>query len=216
MRMTSPTETPPRKDKGGPVPPAPPRWRHYLWLLAAAIFVVLFLSLPATTTRQHETLNYSQFLGDVAAKRVEAVTIGSDGTATGGLSNGRTYSTVIPAQAGQDLLTKLEAGDVQITAKAPGVSFTSQVLLWLLLLSPFLVFGFLWFRMSKGAAGSLQGVLGAGRSKPKVFDSERPSTTFADVAGYEGAKVEIREVVDFLRHAELYAVAGAKPPGACS
>ena len=210
--MTSPTETPPRKDKGAPVPLAPPRWRHYLWLVAAAIFVVLFLSLPATMPHQHETLNYSQFLTAVAAGRVGTVTIGTGGNATGELSNGRTYSTVIPAQAGQDFLTKLEAADVQITARAPGASFASQVLSWLVLISPFLVFGFLWSRMSKGAAGSLQGVLGAGRSKAKVFDSERPSTTFADVAGYEGAKVEIREVVDFLRQAEQYAVAGAKPP----
>jgi cell division protease FtsH len=45
-----------------------------------------------------------------------------------------------------------------------------------------------------------------------VFDEERPKTTFADVAGYDGAKLEIREVVDFLQHPERYARAGAMPP----
>jgi cell division protease FtsH len=45
-----------------------------------------------------------------------------------------------------------------------------------------------------------------------VFDEERPKTTFADVAGYDGAKLEIREVVDFLRKPERYARAGAMAP----
>ena len=51
-----------------------------------------------------------------------------------------------------------------------------------------------------------------GRSRAKVFDEERPSTTFADVAGYEGAKSEIAEVVDFLRKPERYTRVGAMVP----
>ena len=211
--MTKPAETPPTRDKGAPVaPPPPPRWRHYLWLVAAVIFVVLYLFLPATRSAEHESLNYSQFLSSVAANQVKTVTIAADGQADGKLSNGHSYSTVILSQAGQELLSKLEAGGVQITATVPSVSFGSQLLSWLVLLLPFLLLGFVWWRMSKGAAGRLQGALGVGRSKAKVFDAERPSTTFADVAGYEGAKVEIREVVDFLRQAEEYARAGAKAP----
>jgi ATP-dependent Zn protease len=48
---------------------------------------------------------------------------------------------------------------------------------------------------------------GDGQSKAEVFDAERPATTFADVAGYEGAKAEIAEiaeVVDFLRQPGRY------------
>ena len=55
-------------------------------------------------------------------------------------------------------------------------------------------------------------MLGVGRSRAKVFDAERPHTTFADVAGYEGAKAEIAEVVDFLRNPDRYARAGAVVP----
>ena len=51
-----------------------------------------------------------------------------------------------------------------------------------------------------------------GKSKAKVFDAERPETTFADIAGYEGAKAEIAEVVDFLRQPERYRRAGAIAP----
>src|SRR5579872_93843 len=54
--------------------------------------------------------------------------------------------------------------------------------------------------------------MGVGRSRAKVFDEERPETKFSDVAGYEGAKLEIREVVDFLRNPVRYAKAGAMAP----
>ena len=214
--MTGPGERPPADQPGAPgapgAPPRPPRWRHLLWLIAVALFIALYFVVPATRSGTHETLTYSQFLSSVSAEQVETVNISSNGKATGKLDNGHTYSTVIPTQADQGLLTKLEDSGVEITASVPGVSFASQLLSWLILLAPFLFFGFIWWRLSRGAAGHLQGVLGVGRSKARVFDAEKPSTTFADVAGYEGAKVEIREVVDFLRQAERYARAGAKAP----
>ena len=54
--------------------------------------------------------------------------------------------------------------------------------------------------------------MGVGRSRAKVFDAEQPKTKFSDVAGYEGAKAEIAEVVDFLRQPEKYQRAGANTP----
>jgi cell division protease FtsH len=77
---------------------------------------------------------------------------------------------------------------------------------------PILIFVWLFRRISRGAGGGLQGALGVGRSRAKIFDEERPSTTFADVAGYEGAKSEIAEVVDFLRSPERYTKVGAMVP----
>ena len=56
------------------------------------------------------------------------------------------------------------------------------------------------------------GIMGIGGSKAKVYDESRPSTRFADVAGYEGAKREVAEVVDFLKNPERYARAGAVGP----
>jgi cell division protease FtsH len=211
--MTKQASSPPTRDKGAPVaPPPPPAWRHYLWLIALAIFLVLFFILPATKAQKTVTLDYSQFLHDVSGHKVKTVTIDPSGSATGTLTNGSQYTTAIPPQAGQSLLSQLQSSGVQITATTTGTSFGSEVLSWLILLLPFLVLGYLWWRLSKGASGRLQGALGVGRSKAKVFDEERPTTTFADVAGYDGAKFEIREVVDFLRHPERYARAGAKPP----
>jgi len=56
------------------------------------------------------------------------------------------------------------------------------------------------------------GIMSIGRSRAKTYSSERPGTTFADVAGYDGVKQEITEVVDFLKHPERFRDIGARIP----
>jgi cell division protease FtsH len=204
---------PPPTNKGTPVAPAPPPWwRHLLWAIAIALFIGLFFILPATAPKTQVTLTYSQFLGDVSAHKVKTVTIATNGSATGTLKSGTAYTTVVPPQAGQAFLDELQRDGVQITADTTGSSFGADVLSWVILLLPFLIVGWFWWRLSKQGTAGMQGVLGAGKSKAQVFDQERPKTTFADVAGYEGPKMEIREVVDFLQHPDRYARAGAMAP----
>lgn len=211
--MTKHATPPPTRDKGTPsAPPPPPAWRHYLWLLAIILFIGLYLVLPTTQGTTPVSLTYSRFLSDVSAHKVKTVTIATTGAASGTLTSGSQYTTAIPPQAGQSFLDELQSSGVQITAATSGASFGSEVLSWVILLLPFLILGYLWWRLSQGASKGLQGALGAGRSKAKVFDEERPKTTFTDVAGYEGAKLEVREVVDFLQRPERYARAGATAP----
>ncbi|HEY7261841.1 MAG TPA: ATP-dependent zinc metalloprotease FtsH [Trebonia sp.] len=213
--MSKQATPPPPGDKpsGGKPPPPPPAWRH--WLLPIGILVALFawILLPAVHQAPQTTLTYSQFLSDVSAGKVKTVTIAqSGGTSTGTLKDGTHYTVVVPPQASQAFLDDLQKGGVETTASTSSPGFGTELLNWVIILAPFLLFFWFWRRLSRGAAGQLQGVLGAGRSRAKVFDEERPSTTFADVAGYDGAKAEISEVVDFLRHPEKYSRAGAVVP----
>jgi cell division protease FtsH len=214
--MTKKALPPPRGDRPSPAaPPPPPAWRHSLWPVAIAIAFVLWVFLPTLHTKSVPThnLTYSQFIHDAGSHQVKSVTIQTDGQASGTLTNGSDYTTTIPVQlAGATLLDRLDSDKVSIVASVPGTSFGAQFLSGLVLLLPFLFFGWIWFRMSRGGAGQLKGAMGVGRSKAKVFDAERPKTLFADVAGYEGAKAEITEVVDFLRNPDRYAKAGAIAP----
>jgi cell division protease FtsH len=212
--MTKQAQPPPPGDKPtSPAPPQPPAWRHWLLPVALLLTLVLWTALSATRSAQQVKLSYSQFLSDVSAQKVKTVDIQSTGEATGTLAGGRTYTTVIPVQlAGSSLLDQLQANKVQIVASTPRQSLASTIFYWLILLLPFLILGWLWVRLSRGASGQLQGIMGVGRSRAKVFDAERPHTTFTDVAGYEGAKAEIAEVVDFLRRPERYQRAGASTP----
>ncbi len=213
--MSKQVTPPPPGDKPTPgsTPPPPPGWRHWLWPIALIAALALWFFLPLHTTSQ-TSLTYSKFLSDVSAHQVKTIEIAaSSGSASSGtLTDGTNYTVVIPPQAGQTLLADLQSNGVEITGGTSGSSFGSQVLSWLILLAVLALPIWLWVRLSRGALGSMQGVLGAGRSRAKVFDEERPSTTFTDVAGYEGAKSEIVEVVDFLRQPERYSRAGAMVP----
>jgi cell division protease FtsH len=219
--MSKQPTAPPPGDKPVPTaPPPPPGWRHWLWPGILLAMVVLYLFLPGFHATQQVSLTYSQFIADANAHKVKDVTFGSstNGTntvVTGTLTSGKQFTTVIPGQPTTAFSNQLTADGVkQVTALPAGASLGAEIVSWLLLLVP-IIFGiYLFRRISKGVAGggALQGVLGVGRSRAKVFDAERPQTKFSDVAGYEGAKAEIVEVVDFLRNAERYRRAGAMAP----
>jgi cell division protease FtsH len=212
--MSKQAKPPPPGDKPVPTaPPKPPTWRNWIWpIMLIAIFALWFL-LP--TRSPSTSLTYSQFLSDVSAGQVKTVQLASTpgGTSTGTLTDGKSFTVVVPPQAGQELLTELQDNKVQISSAPSGNGFGTEVLIYLITFGlPILIFVWLFRRISRGAGGGLQGALGVGRSRAKVFDEERPSTTFADVAGYEGAKSEIAEVVDFLRSPERYTRVGAMVP----
>jgi cell division protease FtsH len=213
--MSKQVSPPPPGDKPGPgnAPPPPPAWRH--WLLPVGILVALFLwiYLPAVHTAAPTSLSYSQFVSDVSAHKIATATIPSAGGASSGtLTDKSNYTVVLPSPLPDSLQTQLQADGVKTTFSTPSSGFGTELLQWIIILAPFALFFWFWRRLSRGAAGQMQGILGVGRSRAKVFDEERPSTTFNDVAGYEGAKAEISEVVDFLRNPDRYARAGAVVP----
>ena len=212
--MSKQAKPPPPGDKAAPsAPPPPPAWRNWLWPIMIVVIFALFYLLPHGTPST--SLTYSQFLSDVNAGQVKTVQLASTpgGTSTGTLTNGKSFTVVVPPQAGQVLLTDLQQHSVQISSAPSGNGFGTQVLIFLITFGlPIVFFIWLFRRISKGAASGLQGALGVGRSRAKVFDEEQPSTTFADVAGYEGAKAEIAEVVDFLKHPDRYTRVGALVP----
>jgi len=209
MSKQQQSNPPPHGDKPQPTaPPPPPAWRHWLWPIALLATIALYLFLPGIHYNQPVSLSYSQFIADANAHKIKTVTFGngssgSNTPATGELTDGKSYTTVIPGPPTPQLSQELTADGVKtVSAQAPSSSLGSDLLYWLFLLLPFIFVFWLFRRMSRGAgaAGGIQGILGVGRSGAKVFDAERPDTKFSDVAGYEGVKSEISEVVDFLRN----------------
>jgi cell division protease FtsH len=203
---------------GRPVPtapPPPPAWRLWLWPIAFGIMLALFLFLPGIHYSSPVTLSYSKFTADASAHEIKTVTFASstgNTPASGTLSNGKAYTTIIPGQPSPALNQQLAADGVQITASAPGTGFGIELLSWLLFLLPLFVIFYVFRRMARAAGSPLGGVLGLRRSGAKVFDAEQPRTKFSDVAGYAGAKAEIAEVIDFLRSPGRYQRAGAIAP----
>jgi cell division protease FtsH len=212
--MSKQAKPPPPGDKpSGSAPPPPPTWRNWVWPIAILAIFILFFVLPTRSTST--SLTYSKFLSDVSSHQVQSLQISGSvgGTSTGTLKNKTNFTVVIPPQAGQDSLTNLTSNIPSVSTAPSGEGFGNEVLIYLIVFGlPIVLSIWLFRRISRSAAGGLQGIMGVGRSRAKVFDEEKPSTTFADVAGYEGAKSEISEVVDFLRNPDRYARVGALVP----
>ncbi|BFV55391.1 ATP-dependent zinc metalloprotease FtsH [Kitasatospora sp. CMC57] len=203
-----PPPDPPKPAK--PAPESPPGWRR--WLLPVAIAVtmvfVLLSRIPSGTGTRYP---YTDFTGRVDAGQVKTVEITDKGAVSGTLKDGTKFTTQIPTALDSSGLTRqLQSQHVEITAKTTvGSSALTTLLVFLPLIV--LVGFFLW--SGRMATRAMSGGLSAvGRSRAKIIEAERPNTRFADVAGYEGVKQEVSEVVDFLRSPERYAAAGAKGP----
>jgi cell division protease FtsH len=157
-------------------------------------------------------LTYSQFLDKVRTNEVKTATIDANGGVSGTLTSGASYTSQIPiALQDQNLATLLEEHHVQVTGQGPPggiLAILISFLPFLLLIGLFVYMG----RRARMGMGGIPGLSNLTGNRAKLYDEERPTTTFADVAGYEGAKREVAEVVDFLKNPDRYRRLGAVGP----
>jgi cell division protease FtsH len=201
----------PPNDPPQPTPQPPPAWRR--WLIPLGMLILVLLLFGPSLLHRSPTISYSftAFQNKVTSSQVKSVTIDQNGTVTGVLTDGKDFTSQIPTVLDRAPITQdLSAHHVQITGTQSGGSFLVTFLpslIWLLLIVGLFVY------TGRAAQRSLAGGIGGfGRSKARVIEAERPTTRFSDVAGYEGVKQEISEVVDFLKDPQRYAAAGAQGP----
>jgi cell division protease FtsH len=177
-------------------------------LLVALLFLPGLLSRTSTA----QSLSYTDFVGKVGADQVVSVTINDKGSVTGQLKGGLPFTSQLPIALDTSGLAE-QLREHKVTISATESSSGGWLGSLAALLIPALLIGGLLVWFSRSARRSLaSGIGGFGRSKARVIEAERPATRFADVAGYEGVKQEVSEVVDFLRNPGRYAAAGAKGP----
>jgi cell division protease FtsH len=124
------------------------------------------------------------------------------------------FVTVVPPDGDPTLLPLLAAHAVTVSATdtaSMGSIFGSLIGLAGTILPVLLLVGFFVYA-GRQAQQSQQGILGIGRSNARRYNEERPSVTFADVAGADEAKGELTEIVDFLRMPERFRKIGARLP----
>ncbi|WP_134732167.1 ATP-dependent zinc metalloprotease FtsH [Amycolatopsis nivea] len=219
-----------RTARPGP-PPDPPAHKpeeHHnggligLLLTAAVLVTVVLIAGPSLWTSSVPALAYTELLSRVDANQVAEITVGGDGAVSGNYRDGGKFTSQLPTALGDPRLdAKLREKNVAVTGAktSSGDSVFTALLAYLPIL---VIFGLFWWagrraRQTLGAGGlggmgGMGGIGGFGRSKAKIIEAQRPGTRFADIAGYEGVKQEIAEVVDFLRDPSRYAAAGAKGP----
>jgi cell division protease FtsH len=180
--------------------------------VAIGVFLAIFLVPTLLSGDSGDELTYTEFIALVDGGKVAEIEVDNASLKiTGELEDGTKFHTTGGGDSG------LISDDVE-RARGQGVKigFTTPSNNWFLgiiglMLPVMLIIGFfVW--MQRRAQGQMGNVMSIGRSRAKAYSTDKPSTTFADIAGYEGVKQEIMEVVDFLRMPERFKEIGARVP----
>ena len=187
--------------------PPVPRWS--LWVVLGVVAILAFGS-RLTSSTSGTKVTYTEFLVLVDKGDVKRVSINNTSNVISGtLTNGTKFATTGAMSLSDADEQLLKARGVDYDYKTPQANWlTSLIPIFLPFL--FIVGIFMW--MQKRAMGQAGSIMSVGRSRAKPYQADKPGTTFADVAGYEGVKLEIKEVVDFLRMPERFKEIGARVP----
>jgi len=182
-----------------------PRWT--IAVLLAVIIGAIGLQFLANSSPS-DKIAYGDFIEDLRTDQVKSATFNNaNGTITGELSDGTRFSTTGPLKPSDEDQALFTEKGVQFSSPTESIWGT---LIPLLLPVALLIGFFMW--MQRRASGQMGNIMSIGRSRAKTYTTERPGTTFADVAGYEGVKTDVTEVVDFLKNPEKFSEIGARIP----
>ncbi|MEB3351211.1 MAG: ATP-dependent zinc metalloprotease FtsH3 [Cyanobacteriota bacterium] len=189
------------------------RWRNAgLYVLLVIVFIAIgtaFLERPDKASAPR-TLRYSDFIEAVQANEVSRVLISPDrGTAQVVENDGQ--RAVVNLAPDKDLLKLLTEHNVDIAVQPSREPAAWQQALGSLLF-PLLLLGGLFFLLRRAQGGGGNPAMNFGKSKARVQMEPQTQVTFGDVAGIEGAKLELTEVVDFLKNPDRFTAVGAKIP----
>ena len=189
------------------------RWRNAgLYVLLAVVVIAVgtaFLDRPDPANAPR-TLRYSDFVEAVEGNEVSRVLIAPDrGTAQVVENNGQ--RAVVNLAPDKDLLKLLEDHKVDIAVEPSRQAQPWQQAIGSLIF-PLLLLGGLFFLLRRAQGGGGNPAMNFGKSKARVQMEPQTQVTFGDVAGIEGAKLELTEVVDFLKNPDRFTAVGAKIP----
>ena len=183
--------------------------RFHLAYFLFALIVLLVVRDVWQQMRQTETIAYSEFQHYLEQGRIAEVTV-SDQTLTGTLTqptaSGRTQ--FVTTRVEPDLARELQKSGVRFSGTVDN-PWIREILSWLVPIAILVLFwSFLLPRLGQGQGG----MMAIGRSKAKIYVESDTRVSFEDVAGVDEAKVELREILAFLKDPAGYGKLGARIP----
>jgi cell division protease FtsH len=185
-----------------------------LWAFGIVIAIALFQVM--SKQRGPSEFTYTEFSRQLEGGNVAAVEV-VDGKMIRGefrtpiTEDGRqvkVFTVLLPVANSFELLERLEAADVAITAKEQKSSFSSILIFAL----PWIVIIALWWFLFRQMQAGGNRAFAFGKSKAKLLTGDTPKITFADVAGADEAKVELQEVIEFLKDPQKFTRLGGRLP----
>ncbi|WP_156413550.1 ATP-dependent zinc metalloprotease FtsH [Legionella hackeliae] len=181
----------------------------FLWLIIAIVLVSVFSNFGPRHTSA-EKLSYSKFLKEVDQGMISTVTIEDNKVIKGLTKNNHRFVTYMPMQD-DALLGELLKNQVDISGQEKQQeSFLLHLFInWFPML---LLIGVWVFFMRQMQGGGGRGAMSFGRSRARLLGEDQVKVTFADVAGVDEAKEEVKELVDFLRDPSKFQNLGGRIP----
>ena len=181
-----------------------------IWYIIATFVAISLLQAFYHSSKQYTAIPYSEFQALLNANKIDKVWVAQN-TIEGVLKQPEKNGTkrfettrVDPALAGE-----FDKHKVTYFGEAPN-TWLADILSWIV---PTLLFFAVWMlfvrRFAQQGGGGLMAI---GKSRAKIYVEKNTKVTFADVAGVDEAKEELKEVVDFLRDSKTYGRLGARVP----
>ncbi|BAY29409.1 FtsH peptidase [Nostoc carneum NIES-2107] len=195
----------------------PSRWRQFggSFLILLTVLLLLNFIVPSFFGPRLPQVPYSDFVVQVEAGKVERAMVGSDRieyvlkTQTPDGNPTEQVLTTTPVALDLDLPKILREHNVEFAAPTPDQNgWLSTLISWVA--PPLIFFGIWGFLMNRQGGGPA--ALTVGKSKARISSDGSTGVKFTDVAGVDEAKVELEEIVDFLKNADKYTRLGAKIP----
>lgn len=181
----------------------------FLWLIIAIVLVSVFSNFGPRHTSA-EKISYSKFLKEVDQGMISTVTVEDNKVIKGLTKNNHRFVTYMPMQD-DALLGELLKNQVDISGQEKQQeSFLLHLFInWFPML---LLIGVWVFFMRQMQGGGGRGAMSFGRSRARLLGEDQVKVTFADVAGVDEAKEEVKELVDFLRDPSKFQNLGGRIP----